>query len=180
VSGDTRSILDFWFEEVGPDRWWTRSDATDETIRARFLPRWEEWRSRPAESFLATPPDALAAVILFDQFSRNMFRGDARAFATDSLARDIASGAIARGFDAMITPDQRVFLYMPFMHSEDLTDQDRSIALFEALGSADQIKYAHLHRDIIARFGRFPARNAALGRADRAGEAETIAATAGW
>lgn len=175
-----QAILDFWFREIGADGWWRRSADTDDAIRTRFLPLWEQWRGREAASFLGTATDALAAVVLFDQFSRNMFRGDARAFATDALAREIADRAIDRGFDARLAPDERLFLYMPFMHSETLADQDRAVALFEALGRPEQTKYAHEHRDMIARFGRFPARNAALGRPDRPDEAAAIAASAGW
>jgi len=176
----TRDILDFWFREIGSERWWKRSDRTDDVIRSRFLPLWETWRMRSADCFLDTGRRALAAVLLFDQFSRNMFRGQASAFATDGLALEIARRTVERGLDRSLTREQRVFLYMPFMHSEDAAMQERSVSLFEALGEADQIKYAHMHRDIIARFGRFPARNAALGREDRPGEAEAIAATASW
>lgn len=175
-----RDILDFWFGEIGSKRWWIRSDRTDEAIRSRFFPVWETWRMRSADCFVGTAREALAAVLLFDQFSRNMFRGEANAFATDGLALEIARRTIERGLDQSLTREERTFLYMPFMHSEDIAMQDRSVALFEQLGQADQIDYAHRHRDIIARFGRFPARNAALGRPDRPGEAEAIAATSNW
>ncbi|HMI18819.1 MAG TPA: DUF924 family protein [Sphingomonas sp.] len=175
-----RAIIDFWFREVGPNGWWTHSTETDAAIRDRFLLLWEEWRSRPADHFLGTAGKALAAVVLFDQFSRNMFRGEGRAFATDPLALAIAQDAIDRGFDARLSPDERMFLYMPFQHSEYLAMQDRAVALFEALGRAEQIDYAHKHRDMIAHYGRFPARNAALGRPDRSGETKAIAASASW
>ena len=135
---------------------------------------------RSADCFLDTAREALAAVLLFDQFSRNMFRGKANAFAADGLALEIARRTIERGLDQSLTREQRVFLYMPFMHSEDVAMQERSVALFGTLGEPDQIKYADMHREIIARFGRFPARNAALGRKNRTGEAEAIAATASW
>ena len=180
VPNATHAILDFWFREIGADGWWTRSDRTDATIRARFLRLWEQWRTRSAECFLGTARDALAAIVLFDQFSRNMFRGRAEAFATDALALEIAKCTVDRGLDLSLTRQERCFLYMPFMHSEELAMQDRSVALFEQLGEAEQIEYAHKHRDIIARFGRFPARNAALGRQDRSGEAEAITQTASW
>lgn len=180
VPDATRDILDFWFREVGPNRWWTRSDEQDATIRARFMTLWAQWRTRSAECFLATPRDALAAVVLFDQFSRNMFRGQADAFATDTLALEIAKRTVERGLDQSLTRQERNFLYMPFMHSETLAIQDRAIILFERLGEAQQIAYARRHRDIIARFGRFPARNAALGRVDRPEEAEILAETSTW
>lgn len=180
-SEGTRDILDFWFREMGPDRWWAgRSQQVDDTIRDRFLDLWEDWRGRPAAQFLATADEALAAIILFDQFSRNMFRGEARAFATDALALEIAIGAVDRGFDRPMTVDERSFLYMPFQHSEDLAMQDRAVALFEALGPSGPVEYARKHRAIIARYGRFPARNAALGRETLPEEAATIAETAGW
>jgi len=175
-----RDILDFWFRDVGPEHWWTRSAETDSAIRDRFLSLWEEWRSRPADHFLGTADKALAAVVLFDQFSRNMFRGEARAFAADPLALAIALGAVDRGFDRRLSEDERSFLYMPFQHSEDLAMQDRAVALFEALGQPGPIDYARKHRAMIARYGRFPARNAALGRPDRPGEADAIAASANW
>ena len=177
----TRDILDYWFREIGPGGWWAgRSQAVDDTIRARFLGLWEEWRGRPAEQFLATADKALAAIVLFDQFSRNMFRGDARAFATDALALEIAIGAIDKRFEERLTEDERSFLYMPFQHSEDLAMQDRAVALFTALGKPDSVKYAKAHREIIACYGRFPARNAALGRETLPEEAEAIATTASW
>ena len=131
VRNATRDILDFWFQEMGPHRWWTRSDETDAEIRNRFLALWDKWRTRAPECFLDTARDALAAVVLFDQFSRNMFRGLARAFAADPLALEIARRTIERGLDQALTREERIFLYMPFMHSEDLPMQDRAVALFE-------------------------------------------------
>ena len=176
----TEAILAFWFDEIGPDRWWVRSQDTDEQSVERFRALWEEWRSRTPESFLGSAREALAGVILFDQLSRNMFRGHADAFSTDPLALAIAKGALDRGLDKMMSADERSFLYMPFQHSEVLADQDRSVALFTALGNANSLDFAHKHRDMIARYGRFPARNAALGRPDRPGEAAGIEASKGW
>ena len=133
--------------------------------RGRFLATWEEQRSRPAEDFLGSPDEALAAVLLFDQMPRNMFRGDPRSFATDAIARDIAAAAVERGYDARLPAERRIFLYLPFEHGEDLADQDRSVALFEAIGNDFYTDFARKHRDVIVRFGRFPHRNAVLGRA---------------
>jgi len=176
----TRAILAFWFEEIGPARWWERSAETDAAIIERFRELWDEWRSRTPESFRGSAHEALAGVILFDQFSRNMFRGHADAFSTDPLALAIARGALDRGLDEAMTPDERSMLYMPFQHSESLADQDRSLALFTALGNANSLKFAKLHHEMIARYARFPARNAALGRADRPGEAAAIEMSRDW
>lgn len=179
-SEGTVAILGFWFDEIGPDRWWTRSEETDAAIIERFQPLWEEWRSRTPESFLASADEALAGVILFDQFSRNMFRGHADAFSTDPLALAIAKGALDRGLDAAMTPDQLSFLYMPFQHSEAMADQQRSMALFTALGDERSLDFARKHHEVIERYGRFPARNAALGRGDRPGEAAAIEMSKNW
>jgi uncharacterized protein (DUF924 family) len=176
----TWAILDYWFDEIGPDHWWGRSGQIDATIVERFRNLWEEWRSRTPASFLGSAREALAGVILFDQFPRNMFRGHADAFSTDPLALAIAKGAVDRGLDQALAPNERSFLYMPFQHSELLADQQRSIALFTTLGDANSLGFAHKHHDMIARYGRFPARNAALGRADRPGEHAAIEMSRNW
>lgn len=177
---ETNDILTYWFEEIGPDNWWKKSEATDATITERFHDLWSEWRSRTPESFLTSAKDALAAVILFDQFPRNMFRHNAEAFSTDPLALAIAKGALDKGLDEHMTQDERSFLYMPFQHSEDLEDQKRSLLLFTDLGVQNSLDFAKKHHDIIERFGRFPHRNAVLGRADREGEAEAIEEGKNW
>jgi uncharacterized protein (DUF924 family) len=118
----------------------------------------------------STAEGTLALLILLDQFPRNMFRDSARAFATGPLARSIAAGALVRGFDAQVPADMRSFFYLPFEHSEDMADQERALALYKAAGNADNLKWAELHADIIRRFGRFPHRNAVLGRVTTAEE----------
>ncbi len=179
--GFTDAIIAFWLTEIGPDGWWTKSAATDAAITTRFGPVWAEEKSKPARDFLDKADTALAAILLFDQFSRNMFRGDARAFETDPLAREIARGALAQGYDAEIGGPARAFFYIPFMHSEDLADQDLCVRLFEGQPDlAFNLGFAREHREIIAHFGRFPHRNAVLGRENRPGEAEAIAKGAGW
>lgn len=180
MSAEVDAILAYWFDELGSDRWWTRSDETDETIKERFEPLWHAWRSRTPESFLGTAREALAGVILFDQFPRNIFRGSAEAFSTDPLALAIARGAVDAGLDDALSQDERSFLYMPFMHSEELDDQDRALLLFTALGNQNSLDYAHKHHDVIARFGRFPHRNAVLGRSMRPGEEEAAKEGANW
>ncbi len=164
----TEAVLDFWFG-LEPEQWW-RDSGLDAVIRERFGELWEEQRTQPASSFLGSPREALAAVILFDQFPRNMYRDHADSFATDTLALAIAKGAIERDYDEAMSQPERCFLYMPFQHSEDMDDQQRSIALFTALGDPLQLRYARLHHDVIERFGRFPHRNVTLGRAPRPDE----------
>lgn len=157
------AVLAFW-RAAGPDKWFKKDDAFDADIRTRFLATYEA----AAAGRLAwdeTADGALALLIVLDQFPRNMFRGSARAFAADPLARAIASRAIERGFDEVAAPSERSFFYLPFEHSEALADQERCIALNRARGDADALKWAEQHADIIRRFGRFPHRNKALGRA---------------
>ena len=164
-------VLSFWFG-LEPERRWKEDPALDAEIRERFEELWAEKRENVPAHFLGSPREALAAVILFDQFPRNMFRGHADQFSTDPLALAVAKGAVERGLDEQLGTDERVFLYMPFQHSEDMGDQRRSLALFTALGSDDHLAYAKKHYDIVERFGRFPHRNAILGRPPRAAESE--------
>jgi uncharacterized protein (DUF924 family) len=167
LSADWRGdVLKFWFG-LDSRQWWKTDPALDHRIRQGFLKLWAEKRQLPVESFLDDPLSALAAIILFDQFPRNMFRGQADQFATDHLALAIAHEAVERGFDDQLERDERCFLYMPFQHSENLRDQKRSVLLFSRLGSDFYLGYAKKHLEIIERFGRFPHRNAILGRAPR-------------
>jgi len=165
-----RDVLDFWFSHKWED-WWRPDKAFDLEIVDRFAKLWEEQRENVPEHFLDDPDEALAAVILFDQFPRNMFRGHADQFSTDPLALATAKGAIARGYDDGMTPERRGFLYMPFEHSEALRDQRQALLLFTALGDAEMLKYARKHHEVIERFGRFPHRNKMLGRKPTAIEA---------
>ena len=165
----TDDVLGFWFG-LTQDQWFKPDRELDEACRERFLELWETQRANLPEAFLASPRDALAAVILFDQLPRNMHRGHADQFATDHLALEIAREAIDRGYDDQLTPGERVFLYLPFEHSETLADQQRSVALFTALGDDEKLDFARKHLDVIARYGRFPHRNRTLGRAPRPDE----------
>ena len=170
MSQDWRAdILKFWFGLTYDD--WFRAEANlDHRVKQRFLKLWAEKRELPVASFLGDPLTALAGVVLFDQFPRNMFRGTADQFATDHLALAIATAAVDKSFDKELAPDERAFLYMPFEHSEIMADQNRSVLLFTELGDERYLKYAKLHHGIIERFGRFPHRNAMLGRAPRPDE----------
>ncbi len=157
-------VVTFW-REAGPEAWFKKDEAFDARIRERFLPTYEAAADGKLSSWEAHAEGALALLILLDQFPRNMFRGQARMFETDPMARAIAAGALVRGFDAEAPQDMRSFFYLPFEHSESLKDQERSVALFKATGDAELLKWAEIHADIIRRFGRFPHRNAVLGRA---------------
>jgi uncharacterized protein (DUF924 family) len=149
-------VLVFWFAELTPEDWYTGKAEVDETIRDRFASLHENLKVAPPSEVWSDPRTALAAIILFDQFPRNIHRGKAAAFSTDDLALRIARDAIGRGFDAEMSDTEKQFLYMPLMHSETLADQERCVDLFKSL---------------VARFGRFPHRNRALGRATTDAEA---------
>ncbi|HEX5184771.1 MAG TPA: DUF924 family protein [Allosphingosinicella sp.] len=170
-------VLAFWFG-LDPDQWWKVDPALDEEIRERFQELWEEQRDKVPEAFLGSARDALAAIILFDQLPRNMFRGHADQFSTDPLALALAKGAVERGYDRQVPPERRIFVYMPFEHSEGIEDQRQSLLLVTALGDENFIRYAKIHHDLIARFGRFPHRNQMLGRPSRPDE--IAGATAPW
>ncbi len=173
-------ILHYWFDVLGPKRWFNSSPEIDAEISERFAPLWVSMRHEPTVFFLSDPKKALAAILLFDQFPRNIYRHEADAFATDALALSIAKLALEAGFDYNLTAHQQHFLYMPFMHSESLEDQDMSVELFDRLGKAEALQFAIMHRDIILRFGRFPHRNEILGRKTHPEEIEAIAEGENW
>lgn len=156
-------ILAFW-REAGPEKWFAKDEAFDAEITRRFRPLVEAAARGELSEWEETPEGVYALLVLLDQFPRNLHRGSAHAFAADPLAREVAGRAIARGFDRAFDNPEKRFLYMPFMHSEDLADQERCVALSEASGDDDSTKWAILHRDIIRDFGRFPHRNGLLGR----------------
>ena len=180
-------VLAFWFgtpdqADYGQARaaWFRKDEAFDAQIRTRFLAEVEAAIAGQRGNWAANPQGALALFILLDQFPRNLFRNTARAFAGDAVALAVARHVVEQGWDRQLLPVQRVFVYLPFEHSESLADQDRSIALFTALAAehpetAANLDYAHRHRDVIVRFGRFPHRNAALGRASTAAETDYLA-----
>ncbi len=175
-----RQILTFWFEEHGDSDWFGGGSEFDAKITERFAGWRDALRSRPVEAFLAHVDTALAAIILFDQVPRNAFRGTSEAFATDHIALGIAKAAVENDLDAGLTKDQKLFLYLPFEHSEDLHDQRESVRLMSSLGDQRLLQFALDHQAMIERFGRFPHRNKALGRADREGEAAAVADGGSW
>jgi uncharacterized protein (DUF924 family) len=156
-------VLHFWFEELLAADWFAKDHHLDERIRARFLTLYQELVACEARG-IGTPGALLAAVIVLDQFSRNMFRDSARAYAADPLARRLARTAVEQGIDRSMTDEERMFLYLPFEHSEERADQALSVELFSRLGHDDWTFYARAHQEIIERFGRFPHRNEILGR----------------
>ena len=167
VSAD--EVVAFW-QDAGPEKWFTRSDAFDAQCRVRFLEAHFHAARREHDGWMATAEGALALVLLLDQIPRNVFRGSAHAYATDPLARHFAARAIDAGFDTAVDPSLRVFFYLPLEHSEDLAHQRRSLALHRGLPGDDAARWALEHLEIIERFGRFPHRNAALGRETTAAE----------
>jgi len=156
-------VLTFW-RNAGEARWWAKDDAFDNEIRTRFMRVWTDAAAGKLDAWLNSDDGTLALVIVLDQFPRNMFRNDPRAFSTDPMACRIAHDALARGVDTRLSQDLQPFLYMPLMHSETLADQERCVSLFEQLGNAENVKFAIIHADIIRKFGRFPHRNGVLGR----------------
>lgn len=157
-------VLSYWLEELTLEQCFEKNDAIDGTIRARFSAVHEQLAREDGMIRIEAPRELLAAIIVFDQFSRNLHRGSARAFATDPIARRLARTAIADGLDQAMSKHERIFVYLPFEHSEDNADQEQSVRLFAQLDDEYLTKYAVAHKVIIDRFGRFPHRNAALGR----------------
>ncbi len=166
-------ILRFWFEELSPADWFAKSDAVDARIRDRFMALHDRLVAEQEPKEL-TPPSLLAAVIAFDQFSRNLFRGSPRAFAADAQARNLAATAIDRGWDHSFGHKERMFLYLPFEHSENIEDQNRAVHLISQLGEPEWTEYALAHQSIVRKFGRFPHRNAALGRESSEAELQLL------
>jgi uncharacterized protein (DUF924 family) len=162
VLAEASAVVEFW-RNAGPDRWFAKDEDFDRTFRERFLTWHEAAAAGEFDGWASSPAGSLALVLLLDQFPRNAFRGSARMYATDAKARTITAAAIDARQDHAVEEDLRVFLYLPFGHSEDLAEQERSLALNRRLGPPNE-EHAQRHRDIIMRFGRFPHRNAILGR----------------
>lgn len=175
---DISMLLDFWFAEDTKPRWYDSSKGFDDLCRQRFGDLTEKAAAGDLAAWEHSAEGALALCLLLDQMPRNLFRGTPKAFASDPKAAAVAARAIERGFDQALDPERRKFLYLPFMHSEVLADQERSVALSEALNDEGTLHYANDHADIIRRFGRFPHRNKILGRTSTAEEEAFLAAGA--
>lgn len=172
-------VTGFW-REAGYDKWFNGGDAFDAQCRDQFADMHHAAARRELEDWMGSAEGALALLILLDQIPRNIYRRSGHSFATDPLARHYAQAALDAGFDQQLEPAMRAFVYLPFEHSEELADQEHSVALFERLGEPVTLKYAIAHRDVIARFGRFPHRNRALGRASTAEEQAYLDAGGGF
>lgn len=169
------NILQFWFDELTPTQHFAQDDATDALIRARFGATWEAARQCELWGWRSTPQGRLAEILVLDQFSRNIHRGSPLAFAQDAQALALAQELVAGQHDAPLTPVQRAFAYMPYMHSESAAIHGQAMALFDQPGLENNLAFEVRHRDIVARFGRYPHRNAVLGRASTAEEIAFLA-----
>ena len=161
---EARRVIDFWRAAGRVEAWFRKDPAFDARFRATFLDLHLRAAARACDGWIPSAEGALALMILLDQFPRNCFRDTAHSYATDGLARHYAMRAVEEGLDLQLVPKLRAFIYLPFEHSEDPQDQERSVAMFDVLGDKEYLQFAELHRDIIRRFGRFPHRNAVLGR----------------
>ncbi|MDQ2892583.1 MAG: DUF924 domain-containing protein [Pseudomonadota bacterium] len=179
VHEQAREVLDFWFG-LDPKLWWEKDDAFDAEVAARFGALRAAVAANEAAGWRGHPDTLLGAIILLDQFSRNICRGRAEAFAADDLAVRLTLEGIGKGWDERYPPDRRAFFYMPLMHAEDAPLQALSVETFDRLGIANNAAFARDHRDIFTRFGRFPGRNAALERTSTAAEDAYLAAGGGW
>lgn len=168
-----RDVLDFWFA-AGKEKWFVKDEAFDRDITERFQDAHEAAKDGAYDGWKESTEGCLALIILLDQFPRNMYRDSAKAFAADPKALALAKEVVAQGRDVEVPADARVWLYLPFEHSEERTDQDRSVELFERLGDEETAKWARVHADVIKRFGRFPHRNKVLGRESTADEVEFL------
>ena len=165
-----QDIIDFWFEEIDPSKWWVKDEEFDSLIRERFSNVHSQAIHCELFAWRSTSLGALAEIIVLDQFSRNMFRDNPQSFAYDSLALILSQSAILRGLDKELDLKKRSFMYMPYMHSESLAIHDEAMKLFTDLGSDTQLNFEKRHRDIIEKFGRYPHRNKILGRISSAEE----------
>ncbi len=165
-----KNIIDFWFADDTRKLWFNSTTAFDQRLRESYLETWKQASAGELDHWMQSADGCLALVIVLDQFPLNMFRNQAQSYATEAQSREVARLAIERKFDQTLDADRKAFLYMPFMHSENLEDQELALELFEQPGLESNLRFAHHHRDIVAKFGRFPHRNEALNR--KSSEAE--------
>lgn len=159
-----QEIIDFWFSQEARQRWFKSTPEFDRQLTARFEKTWDRARRGDLDHWMQTAEGCLALIIVLDQFPLNMYRGEGKSFSTEARSREVTRHALEQRFDVDLPPEQKAFLYMPFMHSEALADQDLCLELFDQPGLESNLRFARHHRGIIERFGRFPHRNAPLGR----------------
>ena len=170
----SQQIIDFWFSEESRKLWFNSTPEFDLQLRECYRETWEQACRGELDHWMQTAEGCVALVIVLDQFPLNMFRGSAQCYASEAQSRDVARVALDRGFDAELNTEMKAFLYMPFMHSETLEDQELALQLFDQPGMESNLRFAQHHHGIIARFGRFPHRNAALGRVSSEAEIEYL------
>lgn len=168
------SLIDFWFDPQVQPLWYNSNESFDNQLRANYLTLYQSAKSNELEHWKESALGCLALVLLLDQIPLNIFRGNKECFACEQMSRDVANTALTRHFDKELNDEQKAFLFLPFMHSEDISDQEKSIELFKAADLEDNLRYAKHHRDIVLRFGRFPHRNAILGRENTTAETEYL------
>lgn len=174
-----KEVLDFWFVEHGQEDWFSSSDEFDAKLKNRFFDLHAQVAKGEASTWRATPEGRVAEIIVLDQFSRQFFRGEREAFATDGMALILAQELVASGLDKTLTKDQRFFAYMPFMHSESLIVHDTAQQVFIDLGNEGNLKFEKMHLETLQKFGRYPKRNKALGRTSTQEELDYISAREG-
>ena len=172
---EAKDIVDFWFAPESRDFWFRSTDEMDAAIRIRFQEIWRDARDKRLDAWKESAQGCLALVIILDQFPLNMFRNQPESFCTESKAREISGYAMQQGYEQALNTDEKMFLFLPFMHSENIHDQDVSVSLFEKAHMTDNLRWAQHHRDIIRKFGRFPHRNIILGRENTPAEQEYLA-----
>jgi uncharacterized protein (DUF924 family) len=172
---DSQSIIDFWFSERVRPLWFNSTPEFDEELRKQYADLYQDAKADKLKGWEDSAEGCLALVIILDQFPLNMFRGQPESFATEAKAVHVARQAVTQGLDMQLESQYRVFLYMPFMHSENMADQDLAVELFDKSGLSNNLRFAHHHRDIVRRFGRFPHRNVILGRQSTAQELAYLA-----
>ena len=169
-----QDIIDFWFSEDSRKRWFNSTPEFDRLLSEHYLETWEQARRGQLDHWMQSAEGCLALVIVLDQFPLNMFRNSAQSYATEARSREVARQAIENKFDQALDADRKAFLYMPFMHSENLEDQELALELFAQPGLEANLRFARHHHAIVARYGRFPHRNAALGRSSTDAEIEYL------
>ena len=169
-----QDIIDFWFSDRVRELWFNSTPEFDRELREAYLQTWEQAKRGELDHWKQSAEGCLALIILLDQFPLNMFRDSAESYSTEAQSREVARHALQREFDRSLEDGQKAFLYMPFMHSEDLADQELALELFDQAGLESNLRFAHHHHDIVAKYGRFPHRNAALGRDSTEDEIEYL------